>query len=209
MTKESSPFPIARKELEIRSPYDYFCLVSSNEWRVVNAIPLRRMLLQEQSGARNHLMSLRLSTGIIGELDCPSGDGGHVPKGSQEIVIGLGLGGIKALLELGALPCISCHSGNRLATLGPEIAAMLEKSIGNVIGRADNAKFLTENYDARKLDWSRILSLGIVPQRFYTRPNLSFDEVSTVRNIFEKHGVAVPAIGFYDRSREDRFYRYN
>ena len=205
MDKERLSLP--KNELEINSPYDYYCLIALNEWRVVNAIPLRRMLLKEPNETRDFLMSLRLSTGVMGELDCPSGDSDYVPKGFQEVIVGWGQEGIKALLELGALPCISCHSGKRLATLNPEIAMTLEKSVKN-LGNVDDPSFLIEQYDARRLDWSKILPLGIAPQRFYTRPNLNTKEISAIKNMFEQGNVAVPAIGYYDRTREDRFYKY-
>lgn len=187
-------------------PFDYHCLVAPNTWKVVNSIPLRRMLLKSPEETRNSVLSLRLSTGIIGELDCPSGDADYVPRNNNEVIVGLGNQGIKALLELGGLPCITCHSGEKLARLFP---AELKASLKTDLDRARDTDFLIGNYDARRLNWPGIVKLGVVPGRFYTRPGLGSREVSAIAALFENAGLPAPAIGYYDRGREDRFYRYN
>lgn len=187
---------LTRDKKEVLSSFDYYCLVAPNEWRVVNSIPLRRMLLESPEETRSLVKSLRLGTGIIGELDCSSGDADYAPRNRNEVVIGIGELGIQALIGLGALPCISCHSGERLAGLFP---------IGLKI---NDIGFLVNNYDARRLNWPQLLQLGVAPNRIYTRPNLGDDEVMDVVDMFERADLPVPAIGYYDRSRTDKFNRY-
>lgn len=197
---------LSRDNKESLTSFDYYCLIAPNKWRVVNSIPLRRMLLKDPEKTRNSVLSLRLSTGIIGELDCPSGDADYVPRNKNEVIIGLGDQGIKALLALGGLPCISCHSGEKLARLFP---IELERSLKVDLSYANDTNFLVNNYDARRLDWSQILQLGVVPGRFYTRPDLGDQEVSEIVARFESARLSAPTIGYYDRRREDRFYKYN
>lgn len=199
-------FSLTHSKQEIdSSSFNYYCLTAPNQWRVVNAIPLRRLIVNNPE-IRNSVMSLRLGTGIIGELDCPSGDSDKVPKGKNEVILGIGQQGIEALLQLGALPCISCHSGKRLATIS---SRFLEEVLETDISHADDTNFLVNKYDARRLNWQKILPLGIAPSRLYTRPGLNAQDVLTIEEQFKKAQVAIPLIGFYDRTREDRFFRYN
>ncbi len=205
---EKPPFSLARNGLEIQFPFDYYCLTGPGQWKVINSVPLRRFLLTEPTEARNHLMSLRLSTGIIGELDCPAGDSDHAPKGSTEVIIGLGPDGIQALLDLGALPCVTCDSGKRLLNFNLAVTAVLEKNLdGNLENRIDKG-YLTSHYDSRRLDWAKLLPLKVSPKRFYTHPNLLPDAVDAIRKMFMDAHLAVPAIGYYDGTSPDYFTAY-
>lgn len=197
MFSEKSIAQFVRPEQKVRFPHDYYCLTGPDTWQVVDAVPIRRLLLKDPDLVHESFMSLRLGTGIIGELDCESGNNPHAPKNEHEVILGFGERGIDALVSLGALPCISCHSGDRLGQIYPEIAEVNDR------------QFLIDHYDARRLDWSRLLPLGLVPSRFYTRPSLSQEEVDAITGIFESRGYPAPAIGYYDRSSEDHFFRYN
>lgn len=197
MFSERTIADFVRPEQKVRLPHDYYCLVGPDEWRVVDAVPIRRLLLSNPDVIHESFMSLRLGTGIIGELDCPSGNNPHAPKNEREVILGFGARGIDALVSLGALPCISCHSGDRLGQLYPEIAAVNDR------------QYLIDHYDARLLDWSRILPLGLVPNKFYTRPGLTHAEVDAIKDIFVSRGLDIPSIGYYDRSSVDHFFMYN
>lgn len=188
---------IINDELTIRGPFDYFCLTDVNRWHTVNTLRLLKFLHDEETA--EPVMSLRLSTGIIGELDCAAGNAG--PKNAQEVIIGLGRKGIDGLLQLGALPCVTCHSGRRLVEMN------YKHLLPNLNGNADNAddfNWLTSNYDSRRLDWSGISRLGVTPGRFYTRPNLTPHELVDIASHFQ----AVPDIGYYNEDVAQKFTSY-
>lgn len=207
MVKERIEALIRNKENAVLGPYDYFALVAPDQWRVVNSVPLRGMLLTDEEEVRDTVMSLRLGTGIIGELDCPSGDADYAPRNRNEVVIGIGRMGIEALLNLSAQPCITCHSGRRLVRLAPE---SLKKTLKGNLDLADDKGFLLGQYDARQLDWHQITHLGIAPSRLYTKAGLPPENVTEAAKPFIQAGVPVPAIGYYDitKKEKDKFRPY-
>lgn len=189
---------ILRKDLIINDSHDYYCLVGPNQWRVTNSIPLKKALASTELDA----MSLRLSTGIIGELDCAAGNRG--PKGSNEVIIGVGSAGIMALLQLSGLPCTVCMSGTRLLSMNAEIRKQLTINTGTP-SNAISASWLANNYDARRLDWDSILRHRIRPARFYTKRGITPFEIEKIKSMFSMHNVDLPEIGYYDKSSKRHF----
>lgn len=183
-----------RKELNPVYPYDHLCLVGPDDWRIINGVIIRRAM-QEAEHAK--LMTLRLSSGIAGFYNCPAGDGRKIPKGYNEVIVGIGDSGIKALLDLGALSCVTCHSGDFFKEMGINVQT--------------DFNWLVQHYDASLLDWDKILKFGLVPNRFYTRPGLSDERVSNIADIFRKKGFDYPPIGYYDNDLPggDKFHPYD
>lgn len=180
MIKNPDIFESIKKGCEIESRFEYYALVEPGKWRVINLRGLMRALSE---GDSEPVSSLRLATGIIGTLQCKSGNRG--PRGYQEVIFGLGNDGIAGLLTLGALECITC---------------------GKLSDEEKQAQI--RSYDARRLDWSQILKLEIAPDRFYTRPGLSGKAVSKIAEIFSSRNIRVPAIGYYDAKASGRFATY-
>lgn len=152
------------------------------------------------------VMSLRLSTGLMGYLDCPAGDGEGIPKGPSEVMVGVGEEGIKKLVELGGMPCVSCESGKALSTMSQGVAELLRVKLGGELAHATDFEYLTSHYDARRLDWLQILPLfaeyGLsAPGRFYARPALPPAAVDSTRMLFKDFGIQPPQVGFFDREK--------
>lgn len=152
------------------------------------------------------VMSLRLSTGIMGHIDCPSGDGEGIPKGPSEVMVGVGEGGIAKLLELGGLPCVTCHSGEVLSSMSQGVAELLRTKLGGDLKHASDFGYLTSHYDASRLDWMQILPLFAEyqlgsPGRFYARRQMPSAAVTSTRKLFTDFGIAPPQVGFFDREK--------
>lgn len=188
---------LIRNDTIIRDSHDYYCL-HKHGWGVISSKKLANIKDEP-------IMSLRLSTGIIGHIDCPSGKQG--PRGSSEVILAVGISGIESLVKLGALPCFVCNSGNDLLLMGTQIKnAVLDntESVENI----DDVEWLTSHYDARRLDWSQLTKLGLSPSRFYTQPHLSHKEISKIANIFKASSLKVPTIGYYDKQVAGHFQQY-
>jgi hypothetical protein len=198
---------LLRDELVIKDPHDYFCLVDEDVWKVINSRDLLTTIHDDLlvNPRTVPVMSMRLATGLVGELDCPSGNRG--PKGYQEVVIGIGKEGVKGLLKLGALPCTTCHSGRRLSTMTEDVVEALTNNTVE-LDNSYNDEWLTNNYDARRLNWNVLTKLKLSPSRFYTRPNLQQDEVLQIVELFRSSTLSVPVIGFYDRAADNNFSEY-
>lgn len=74
---------------------------------------------------------------------------------------------------------------------------------------ADNNEWLSAHYDARRLVWEKILALKISPARFYTRPNLSREEVNEIAKLFQDAGLPVPSTGYYETTSANHFTPYS
>ena len=192
-----------RSELTIESADDYFCLTAIGQWGVVNSRDIRQV--KEDTNDTVPFMSLRLSTGIIGRLDCPAGNNG--PKGANEVVLGAGKDGIEALLRLRPLPCVTCHSWRDLQEIGGGVALSLAATAGTM-DHATDPEWLREHYDARRLNWPSITPLGVAPSRFYTRPGLTAEKVGEIAAFFEDESLPAPTVGYYDHSSPDHFTAY-
>jgi hypothetical protein len=189
---------LVRSDLDIKDKHDYFCLSEESGWGVVNSQQLKNELELD-------VMSLRLATGLIGELNCPAGNRG--PKGANEVIIGISKAGIKALLELGGLPCTVCKSGRRLVKMDDGIKEALSQNTEG-LSSIEDREWLEAHYDARRLKWDRILPLHISPSRFYTRPNLNKQEVNKIVELFRSMGSSVPNVGFYNPAAPGHFTQY-
>lgn len=181
-------------------PDDYFAFYAPDEVEVMSSRELHELWQSE------HVMSLRLSTGIVGELNCRVGNQG--PKGPSEIVAGVGTEGISTLLQLGSLPCHECLSANSLLELrDEEITAQLEANADGSIEHALSREWLTQHYDTRRLDWTMLTMLGVSPGRLYVRPRTSREEAYDLMRRFNQRGLDTPVIGYYDATHPDEFQK--
>lgn len=155
---------------------------------------------------RESVMSLRLSTGIMGHADCPEGDGKGIPKGPSEVMVGVGERGIAKLVELGGLPCVTCHSGEALLAISHGVTELLRIKLGGDLAHAGDFDYLTSHYDASRLEWLQILPLLVefgleAPGRFYARKGMPGAAISSTRKLFTDFGIESPQVGFFDREK--------
>ncbi len=69
--------------------------------------------LVKRIGGQSHSLqvwSARLSTGVFGLTSCGSGNKG--PKAYNEVLLSVGNSGLSKLVELGFIPCPTCHPEN-------------------------------------------------------------------------------------------------
>lgn len=190
--------------------YQYLGFNHNGDLRVYWGPSIKKM-------GREGVMSLRLSTGIMGHIDCSAGDQKGIPKGVSEVMVGVGEGGIAKLVELGGLPCVTCYSGEALSSMSQGVAELLRVKLGGELEHATDFSYLTSHYDASRLEWLQILPLfaeyGLeAPGRFYARPEMPQAAVNSTRQLFEGYGIASPSVGFFDRDKlvrnEDPFTQY-
>lgn len=164
---------------------------------------------RKESEPRPFIWSARLSTGIFGLTDCKSGNSPYAPKGENEVMLALGDEGLEALVDLGFLPCPTCH---------PEETPDFWKKAGKPIlsvysGLIDPREILDRDlipFDARGLNWEAIAPyISAPPNRLYVPPGLQEDDLSIIKKRFDLLGFKLPPVGYYDHTSPTRFTEYN
>lgn len=165
--------------------------------------------LRKEQEPRPFIWSARLSTGIFGLPGCSSGNSPHVPKGENEVMLAFNDTGLHELIELGFVPCPSCH---------PEQAPDFWQKTRSIIEYTypflpEAEQILDRNlvpFDARRLKWEIIAPyITKPPNRLYIPPNLPKHELFNMKVRFHRMGFELPAVGFYDSSSPDRFTQYS
>lgn len=188
-----------RDDLVIEDRRDYYALVDIHDWRVVNSGNLFASIGRRNSQADYPFMGIRLSSGMLGELDCPAvANNPRVPKGYNEVIFGIGEKGVAALIDFGGLPCPVCRPAERLQKIGAVVMDVAVARLGSENNLSDG-NFLNEHYDARRLDWHLLTKrFGITPSQFTTRSEINPGELAAIRSIFQTNALAVPDVGYYD-----------
>ncbi len=152
-----------------------------------------------------YFWSVRLGTGLLGNVDCVSGRAG--PSGTNEVLLAMGDGGLRRIVELGFITCPTCHP-EQVQGFWPAVESVVREKYG--IGELRD--FIDKRVlppDARRLDWEKIISIvGGMPSRLYVPQGLCTHDVSALQKRFDRLGVPVPAVGWYDRDAPDRFCEY-
>lgn len=155
------------------------------------------------TGLDDTVYSARVSTGLFGRTDCVAGNRG--PKDSKEVILGSGEQGLVRLLSLGFIPCDVCK---------PEFSwEGIESTVNELYGITSESDFRDKNvlgYDARRLDWEKIVSItGGLPGRIYLPPGLKRREVKRFAKRLRPHLKAGnTALGFYDHESPNHFTEY-
>jgi hypothetical protein len=151
------------------------------------------MSLKDVLSLKNYIWSARLSTGLFGLTNCPSGNRG--PKNDNEIMLFVGDEGLRELIKLGFISCPSCH---------PEKINIWDKISDIVIRKygIDNIKDFTDKkvlpFEIRRINWGKILPIiGKSPSRFYMPAGLTKEEVNDFKNRIVELGCEVPSLGYY------------
>lgn len=167
-----------------------------------------REALRKESGSKSFLWSTRLSTGLFGLPRCPSANKEQVPKGENEILFAFGDKGLAKLIDLGFIPCISCHP-ERVPFFWEKAGEVVRRNYPNLTHVYQFANKTAVPFDVRRVDWEAIAPyLTSLPNRFYVPPNLSEKEVREFKQRIENTGFSPPPIGFYDRSTPVGFTEY-
>lgn len=157
---------------------------------------------------KDFVWSARLSTGIFGLPDCKSGNAPHAPKGENELILALGDEGLSHLIDLGFVPCPTCH---------PEETKDFWNKAKETIRHdypelTDETQFLDRNlipFDSRRVDWEKIAPfLTSLPNRLYVPPGLDENELISLKERLTKLRFEIPPVGYYDRLAPGRFFEY-
>lgn len=160
--------------------------------------------LKKEVEPSSFVWSARLSTGIFGKLDCPSGNKTYVPKGANEVILGVGDEGLAALIDLGFIPCPKCHPEN-VEGFWEKATPAINKKYPHLRRPEDFVDKKIVGYDARNISWKRILPyLSMMPNRVYLPPNLSEEELQEFKGKINKMGFSLPSVGYYT----DTFIEY-
>ncbi|MBN2052839.1 hypothetical protein JW756_05020 [Candidatus Woesearchaeota archaeon] len=182
--------------------YDFYFVFIEGGFRKLN---LREVIRYKKFFPREQVWSARLSTGLLGFHRCKPGNRG--PKNEAEVILGLGDEGLAGLVSLGFITCPSCK---------PEIAEWFWEVVADKVKEKYNVSLLEDftnksiiPFDVRRLSWEKILPIiKKGPNRLYLPQGLSLDELLDFKARYEKSGVALPPIGYYDHAAPGRFTEY-
>ncbi|MDA2935799.1 hypothetical protein MYX06_01065 [Patescibacteria group bacterium AH-259-L05] len=160
------------------------------------------------------IWSARLSTGLLGKTNCPSGNKG--PKGYSEVLLAIGDKGLRKLIELGFITCPVCHPEN-VAGFWDIIQDTVQEKYGiESLKNFVDKKLLP--FDARRVIWEEIIPcIGDKwPSRLYVPENLSKHELIQFKIRLEKiedyflpgYRTNFPSIGYYNPDVPERFTPY-
>ncbi|HUC94923.1 MAG TPA: hypothetical protein VMR19_02910 [Candidatus Saccharimonadales bacterium] len=172
-------------------------------------LSLRQIVgLRKEMEPRPFIWSARLSSGLFGLTGCPAGNSPHAPKGENEVLLALGDNGLRQLIDMGFLPCPTCH---------PEDTENFWEKTKGIIGcnypeLSDTKQILDRNivpFDARRVEWEVVAPyLSKMPNRLYVLPNLDEQELGKFKQRINDIGFSLPPTGFYDRTSPTRFTEY-
>jgi len=158
------------------------------------------------------LWSGRLSTGLLGLTNCEPGNKG--PKGKGEILLGIGVEGLRQLVDWGFIPCPICTPEN------PKFEAdrrwnflyIIQNNIKKKYGFSNPRDFCDKSklpFDARRLNWEEIIPvLDATPSRIYLPKGLKEEELKDLETRFNCIGFILPPVGFYDKNILGHFNQY-
>ena len=154
----------------------------------------------DEAKAHGRVWSARLSTGLFGTPQCPSGNKG--PKERNEVVLGLGNSGLQELVKLGFIPCPTCEPNNTDGYVAAEPTVLEEYGI-------PLEKFADKTivgYDARRVEYERILPLiGKPPSRFYLPAGLEQGEIDTFKQRMHDMGFAIDSPWYYENGKARQY----
>ena len=183
--------------------WEYWTL-SGDEFRPMH---LRALIgyLQSQK-PRPAVWSARLSTGIFGHTDCPSGN--RSPKGTNNVLLAVGDNGLRGLIELGFIPCPDCK---------PEQADGFWMVAAGIVGIKYGITTLKEfvdkdvalPHDVMRVNWEILVPrMRTWPDRLYVKQGLDADTLADIASDIKAIGYGLPDIGYYDQDSSEHFTRY-
>lgn len=175
----------------------------------IDNLTLRETLgLRKELEPGSYVWSARLSSGIFGRHDCPAGNSAHAPKGENEIMLGLGDAGLEKIIELGFVPCPTCHPEDT-----PDFWEKASRAISHKYPELSDPKEVLDRklvpFDAGRVNWEELAPyLKTLPNRLYVPPNLDNERLSSLKARFDLLGFKLPPVGYYDHDSPTRFSEY-
>jgi hypothetical protein len=172
-------------------------------------LSLRQVVgLRKEQEPRPFVWSARLSSGLFGLTSCPAGNSPHAPKGENEVLLALGDTGLRQLIDLGFLPCPTCHP-EETENFWDKTREILECNYPQL---SDVRQILDRNiipFDARRVEWEIIAPyLSKMPNRLYVLSNLGEQGLKEFKQRIIGLGFSLPPVGFYDYTSPTRFTEY-
>ncbi|MGV8141654.1 MAG: hypothetical protein ACP5NW_04405 [Candidatus Woesearchaeota archaeon] len=145
------------------------------------------------------LWSARLSTGLFGSTDCPSGNRG--PKSSSEVLLASGDEGLAKLIELGFITCPVCKPEYKNGFWTVAIDAVQKKYSINSLADFTDKDILP--YDARRVQWEKIVPIiGEFPSRLYVPQGFKVHDLLSLEIRLRKLNPKLPEIGYLDKNTQ-------
>lgn len=129
------------------------------------------------------LWSGRVATGLFGAADCRSGKRG--PAGNDEVIFGVGAGGLRGIIDLGFLPCPACRDSWQANFPTAEIADISEEKYNlQPYGLFDQSAL---PFDGRRVNHERIaVAAGSLPGRVYVPQGLDYGSIERMKERFDR-----------------------
>lgn len=166
------------------------------------------MRVREETDSGAYVWSARLSTGLFGKHDCPSGNASYAPKGASEVMISVGKIGLAEVIDLGFIPCPTCHPEN-----SPNFWEDAENAIEFNYPQLENIQqFADKNvvpFDSRRVNWEALAPyLTTLPNRLYLPKGLTEDNLRLLEIRFKLLNFKLPPMGYYDHDAPGHFFEY-
>jgi hypothetical protein len=142
----------------------------------------------------------RLSTGVFGSPHCEVGNKG--PKGSDQIVLGLGDAGLRSFVSAGFVPCPVCKPEQTFGFWEAAGIAVQEK--WNLSSPDEFADKTNVPYDPRNLPWEKLFEvIEKFPDRLYLPKQMKTVDVEEFDERLTLLSDQTPELGFYDRNSSE------
>lgn len=133
----------------------------SARYPTVVADELQNLTLKETISIRNevepgaYIWTARLSTGLVGKHDCPSGNSSYAPKGRNELIVLVGKLGIETAVDFGFIPCSYCHPEDR-PNFWDDAKDAIEWNYPELADIHQFADKAVVPYDVRRVNWEAL-----------------------------------------------------
>ncbi|HIH23749.1 TPA: hypothetical protein HA251_01830 [Candidatus Woesearchaeota archaeon] len=131
--------------------------------------------------------------------------GNRGPKSTNEVILGVESEGLDSIIRLGFIPCPVCKPEDDISYVHGVTDAVHD--VYSVSLKQFSDKRIVP-FDARRVDYERILHITGAPDRIYLPSGLSSEEIAAQRARFTALGTS-PVLECYDATVAERFRRYD
>lgn len=174
---------------------DEHLVAYQNEMRMMSMMEI--VSIRRNGGNRLMVVSAKEATGLMGKPGCIPGN-----RHKENTILGVGEEGVRALVELGFVPCPVCKL-EEIPVFREMIKTTVKERYGLTVDQFADKTIL--GYDAFRVDFERIVaSGGKLPDRLYVSEKLTSSGIGEIKLRMSKLGDKVQ-IGLYDRSSPGNF----
>lgn len=153
---------------------------------------------RQETQPKQYIWSARLSTGIFGLHDCKSGNNPHAPKGESEVMLAVGDFGLSGLIDLGFIPCPTCHPEDNTTDFWEKAKDAIQKKYPDLTDIRQFADKSVVPFDSRRVNWEELAPhLTALPNRLYVPEGLGDEDLRSIKLRFESMGFTLPPVGCY------------